>query len=244
MEREAYLMCEGRQKMDFQKMNLSVNNKKLLPVYIGGAVLALALGIVIFATVVAQAASTFFAVMGSIMGVLSILEALAIAAFIFLSYEGEANFFLYDRKTGRNLTEDELTFDRINARMGYYMTLIAASQEQMWERNILERNDARFGEGQVYKPLTAYKMLYDLAELDKPAYWELFTGADPETITTLCKVLTSCGEGKMADALLDVYEGAESIDDIEDVRDFIKGNAKYLRRRMREYVLKHIEEFY
>lgn len=225
-------------------MNFSANNKKLLPVYIGGMALSLLMGILVFILVVAQAASAFFATVGSILGVLAILEAVAIGLFLFLSFEGEANFFLYDRKSGRNLTEDELTFDRLNARMGYYMTLIAESQEQMWERNVLERDDPRFGPEGVYKPLTAYKMLYDLAELDRPETWELFTGASPETITTLCRVLRSCGEETMANALLDAYEGAESVDDTEWVRDFVKGNAKYLRRRMREYVLKHIEEFY
>ena len=226
------------------EMNFSANNKKLLPVYVGGAVLSLILGIVVFAVVVAQATSAFFATMGSIIGVLAILEALAIGLFILLSFDGDANFFLYDRKTGRNLSEDELTFDRLNARMGYYMTLIAASQEQMWERNVLDRDDARFGENEVYKPLTAYKMLYDLAELDRPEAWELFTGAAPETITTLCRVLRSCGEEQMSDALMDAYEGADSVDDIAWIRDFVKGNAKYIRRRMREYVLKHIDEFY
>ncbi len=225
-------------------MNFNANNKKLLPVYIGGILLSVVLGIVVFAVVVAQATSTFFAVVGSILGVLAFLEALAVGAFLLLSLDGEANFFLYDRKSGRNLTEDELTFDRLNARMGYYMTLIASSQEQMWERNVLERDDPRFGTDGVYKPLTAYKMLYDLAEIDRNETWELFTGAAPETITTLCRVLRSAGEEAMADALLDAYEGAESVDDVEWVRDFVKGNAKYIRRRMREYVLKHIEEFY
>lgn len=225
-------------------MNYSANNKKFLPVYIGGAVLSLMTGILVFILVVAQADSAFFATMGAILGVLAILEAVAIGVFILLSFEGEANFFLYDRKTGRNLTEEELTFDRLNARMGYYMTLIASSQEQMWQRNVLDRDDPKFGTDGVYKPLTAYKMLYDLSELDRPETWELFTGASPETVATLCSVLRSCGEAAMADALLDAYEGAESVDDIEWVRDFVKGNAKYIRRRMREYVLKHIEEFY
>ena len=225
-------------------MNLSANNKRSLPVYVGGAVLSLILGIVVFAVVVGQATSSFFATMGSIVGVLAILEAVAIGVYIFLCFDGEANFFLYDRKTGRNISEDELTFDRINARMGYYMTLIAESQAETWERNVLARDDARFGDNQVYKPMTAYKMLYDLGEIDSQSTWELFTGATPEAITAICKVLHGAGEVAMAKALLDIYEGAESVDDVEEIRDFVMGNTKYLRRRMKEYVLGHIDEFY
>ncbi len=230
--------------MIFSANDYSANNKKLLPVYVGGIAISLLMGILVFVLVVAKATSTFFATVGSILGILAIMEAAAIGLFLVLSFEGEANFFLYDRKSGRNISEDELTFDRINSRMGYYMTMISSSQEQMWQRNILERDDPRFGTDEVYKPLAAYKMLYDLAEIDRVESWELFTGASPEAITTLCRVLRACGEEAMSDALLDAYEGAESVDDVEWVRDFVKGNSKYIRRRMKEYVLKHIEEFY
>lgn len=224
--------------------DFNVNSKKLLPVYIAAMALSIIGGIVMLCTVVPNASSVFMTVMAVFFAVEAILLGLAILFYIILSHDGEANFFLYDRKTRRNLDESELTFDRINSRMGYYMTLISASQEQMWQKNILAREDARYGADGVYKPLVAYKMLYDLIELDRPETWELFTGAEPAVIDTLCRVLASCGESAMATNLMDGYEGAEGVDDIEWVRDFIMGNAKYLRRRMTEYILKNIEEFY
>lgn len=224
--------------------NLKVNNKKVLIVLVAVAAVAIIGGIILFPTVVASSEAAFVSVMATFLAIELLLTGAAILFFAFLSHDGDANFFLYDRKTQKNIDEDDLTFDRINSRMGYYMTLISSSQEQMWTKNVLASENVRFGQNGVYKPLVAYKMLYDLIELDRPKTWELFTGADSGVISTLCQVLASCGERDMSDTLLDAYEGAESVEDTDWVRDFIMGNAKYLRRRMREYVLKNIEEFY
>lgn len=224
--------------------NLKVNSKNTMILLYAMAGVAVLGGILLFPLVVAKAEAAFVSVVAAILAVELILLGAAILAFTILSHDGDANFFLYDRKSKRNISEDELSFERINSRMGYYMTLISSSQEQMWTKNVLAGANVRFGQGFVYKPLVAYKMLYDLIELDRPETWELFTGADADVISTLCRVLASCGEKDMADTLLDAYEGAESVQDVEWVRDFIMGNAKYIRRRMREYVLKNIEEFY
>ncbi len=224
--------------------NLKVNNKKVLIVLLAVAAVAILGGIILFPTVVASAEAAFVSVMATFLAIEMLLTGAAILFFAFLSHDGDANFFLYDRKTQKNIDEDDLTFERINSRMGYYMTLISSSQEQMWTKNVLAGENVRFGQNGVYKPLVAYKMLYDLIELDSPETWELFTGADAGVISTLCRVLATCGERDMSDTLLDAYEGAESVEDIEWVRDFVMGNAKYLRRRMREYVLRNIEEFY
>lgn len=224
--------------------NVKVNSKKVSIVILAMAAVAILAGILLFPLVVAKAGSGFMKAMSTILAVSALLEGAALVFFWFLTHDGDANFFLYDRKTQRNIDEEDLTFDRINSRMGYYMTLISSSQEQVWEKNVLGSDNARFGKSGVYKPLVAYKMLYDLIELDSPDLWELFTGADASVISALCRTLASAGERDMADALMDGYESAESVDDIEWVRDFIMGNAKYIRRRMTEYVIKNIEEFY
>lgn len=224
--------------------NLKVNNKKVLIVVLAMACVAILGGILLFPLVVAKAASGFMAVTSGIVAVTAILIGLALLFFWFISHDGDANFFLYDRKTQRNIDEDELTFDRINSRMGYYMTLISSSQEQVWSKNVLDGEGTRHAQDAAYRPLVAYKMLYDLIELDTPEVWTLFTGSDASVISALCRTLSKCGESEMANTLLDAYEGAESVDDTEWVRDFLMGNAKYIRRRMREYVLNKIEEFY
>ena len=224
--------------------NMKVNSKKVSIVILVMAFVAILGGILLFPLVVAPAASAYMTVMSSILAISALLEGLALLFFWFLTHDGDANFFLYDRKTQRNIDEDDLTFDRINSRMTYYMTLISSSQEQVWIKNVLGSETVDFGHDDVYKPLVAYKMLYDLIELDSPDLWELFTGADASVISSLCRTLASAGERDMADTLMDGYESAEGVEDIEWIRDFIMGNNKYIRRRMKEYVLENIEEFY
>ncbi|MBQ9780866.1 MAG: hypothetical protein IJW00_07955 [Clostridia bacterium] len=224
--------------------NLKVNSKKVMIVLLAMAGVALLGAIILFSTVVANAEAAFVSGTAAVLAVELILISVAILAFLLLSHDGDANFFLYDRKAKKNISEEELTFEKINSRMGYYMTLISSSQEQVWTKNVLASDNIRFGQNGVYKPLVAYKMLYDLIELDSPDVWELFTGADADVISSLCRTLSYCGERDMSDALLDAYESAAGVDDIEWIRDFVMGNAKYIRRRMRDYVLANIEEFY
>ena len=239
-----YLNAACMEGSFYMNFNVKVNSKKTLLILLIMAGVAILGGILLFPLVVAQAEAAFVATVSTILAIELILLGVAVLVFTVLSLDGDANFFLYDRKTQRNVSEEDLTFDRINSRMGYYMTMISSSQEQLWTKNVLAGENVRFGQNAVYKPLVAYKMLYDLIELDRPETWELFTGADAAVISTLCRVLSSCGEKDMSNTLMDAYEGAESIDDIEWVRDFVMGNAKYIRRRMRDYVLKNIEEFY
>ena len=87
-------------------------------------------------------------------------------------------------------------------------------------------------------------MLYDLVELDRPENWSLFLCATPAVIDPLLDALEENGEEAMAKALYHAYNSASSRDDTEWLRDFLMGNAKYLRRRMLGYVQKNIEWFY
>ena len=87
-------------------------------------------------------------------------------------------------------------------------------------------------------------MLYDLVELDRPEGWALFLCATPATIDSLLDALEENGEEAMAKALYHAYNSASGRDDTEWLRDFLSGNAKYLRRRMLGYVQKNIEWFY
>ena len=154
-------------------------------------------------------------------------------------------FFLYDTKIQRNIPVEELSFDRVNSRMSYFLTTLSTSQEKLWADNTLADNGTgRFGVGDVYRPLTAYKMLYDLVELDRPEGWALFLCATPATMDSLLDALEENGEEAMSKALYHAYNSASGREDNEWLRDFLSGNAKYLRRRMLGYVQKNIEWFY
>ena len=90
-------------------MNLNV--KKLIPVLYAVAGVCLLGGILLFALAVPNAASAFYTVMFVLLAILCILLAGCIVYYIYLSSDNDANFFLYDRKTGTNSSPEDLTFD-------------------------------------------------------------------------------------------------------------------------------------
>lgn len=201
-------------------------------------------GILMLALLVPGAASVFFKVCLAIISILCILMGVGLLFCLYLGRDNDPNFFLYDTKTARNIPEDELDFERVNSRMSYFMTTITTSVEKLWSENALDADPARFGVNEVYKPLAAYKMIYDLAEIDTPAGWRLFLNATPATITTLTETLLEIGEDALAKTLIKAYNTASNSDDYEWLSDFLKGNKPYISRRMTAYVRKNMEWFY
>ncbi len=223
---------------------MKINVKKLIPCIIAASAVMLIGGILILIFGVSGAGSSLTKVLVAIEGALAIVIGLILGYIVILSRDDDANFFLYDRRTSKNIRPEDLTFERINSRMGYYMSLISSSQEQMWQKNVLGRENDRFGPNDVYKPLAAYKMLYDLAELDRMESWVLFNEADAEIISSLTAALKMNGEDEMARTLRFLYDEATGPEDIDRVRDFVMGNAKYIRRRMQKYIMDNLEWFY
>ena len=223
---------------------MKINSKNMAIVLLIVAGVLILGGISLFLFLVPSAAS-FFKVCLIIIGVLCILMGLGLLFTLYLGRDNDPNFFLYDTKAQRNLPVDELTFDRVNSRMSYFLTTLSTSQEKLWADNILADNGTgRFGVGDVYRPLTAYKMLYDLVELDRSEGWALFLCATPATMDSLLDALEENGEEAMSKALYHAYNSASGRDDTEWLRDFLSGNTKYIRRRMLSYVQKNIEWFY
>ena len=201
-------------------------------------------GVVMLALLVPTATSTFYTVCLAAISVLCILMGVGLLLALYLGRDNDPNFFLYDTKSGRNIPESQLTFERINNRMGYFMTTLSTSLERLWSDNALDAAPEKFGVNEIYKPLAAYKMVYDLAEIDSPEGWRLFLNASPAAIKTLTDALSLNGEEAMAQTLIKAYNTASSSDDYEWISDFVKGNKPYISRRMTEYVRKNMEWFY
>ncbi len=201
-------------------------------------------GIVLLAFLVPGASSTFYRLCLLAISILCLLIGMGLLFWVYLARDNDPNFFLYDTKTGRNINTSRLTFERVNSRMSYFMTTLSTSQERLWSENVLAINPGRFGVREIYKPLAAYKMLYDLVEIDRPEGWRLFLCASPATIDTLADVLHRAGETDMAQKLHAAYDNATGCDDFEWIRDYLGGNEKYIRGRMMGYVQKNMEWFY
>ena len=201
-------------------------------------------GICMLALLVPGAASLFYKVCLAIISIFCILIGLGILLYLFIGRDSDPNFFLYDPKTGRNIDVDELNFDRINSRMDYFISTLTTSGDLLWTENALAAPADKFGIREIYRPLVAYKMLYDLTENDNFNGCRTFLNAPSTTISALADALRKNGEDTMVNTLIKTYNSATSADDFEWLSDFLMGNKAYISRRMTGYVRKNLDWFY
>ncbi len=162
--------------------------------------------------------------------------------YMYVSRETDPNFFLFDQTLRKNIPTDRLTFALVDERMMFYLTLISESDDELWRGDVLARAEETFGREAVYRPLVVYKMLYDLTVADDEEHWRLLEEADAPVMRLLVRALRQGNDGELAQALVDLYR--QDDDGEENIRDFLKGNQKYLRGRMLRYVKQHIDYFY
>ena len=152
------------------------------------------------------------------------------------------HFFLYDKNLGKNIKPAELTFDIVNRRMTYFMTRMASSERQVWTANIVGSDDERFGKNDVYRPLMAYKMIYDLTEHNSPAYWQLFAKADVAIVSSICDALSDNDDAQLGATL--VFLRQHHAGNIDKISHFFMDNRAYMQKQMVKYVLAHVDSMY
>ncbi len=205
------------------------------------AVICMVGAILILAIPVARADAVYKQVLGIIISVLMIVLSLLLCFYVWLSRDTEPNFFLFDRTKKRNIAPEDLTFKLVNERLGFFLTCVSQSAEELWTEAVLE-NDSKLGYRGVYRPLLAYKMLYDLADKNNDTYWEYLQNASAGTVNALCEALAQGGETKMVEAFRYLMENMR--EETTKVRSFISGNQKYIRGRIMAYIKTNIELFY
>jgi len=223
-------------------MNRNEKIKRLMPLaMLLIAFLSLVAAIIVLVSA-ASADASYKKVLLRISAVLFfVLVGLALYYF-YLTRESDPNFFLFDQTTRKNVPVDQLTFGIVNEGMDFYLSLISDSDEELWQGGVLAKNDGSFGREDVYRPLVAYKMLYDLTDRDDDVQWRLLEFAEVTTIRLLTRALKQGGDADMAQAIVELYRGEG--EEGENLRDFLKGNQKYLRGRMLRYVKQHLDYFY
>ena len=152
------------------------------------------------------------------------------------------HFFLYDKNLGKNVKPSELSFETVNQRMTYFMTRMADSERQVWSANVVGSDDERFGKNDVYRPLMAYKMIYDLTEHNSPEYWRLFASADIAIISSICDALSDNDDAQLGATLVFLRE--HHAQNIDKISHFFMDNRAYMQKQMVRYVQAHVDSFY
>ncbi|MBR2020655.1 MAG: hypothetical protein IKA05_09690 [Clostridia bacterium] len=219
-----------------------MNLKKILPVIVAVVgVLSLVGALLILILALPKADAAYKRVLEILVSVLMLLLAGLAALYLYITRDSDPNFFLFDRAKKRNMPVENLNFEIVNERMNFYLTRVCESSEQLWRGDVLE-SDRKLGFRRVYRPLLAYKMLYDLAEKNEDSYWELLLSASPATLNSLFSALEQGGEREMVKAFRYIVDNYRN--NPEKIKDFVCGNMRYVRGRMLGYIKRNIELFY
>jgi len=207
-----------------------------------GIFISLIIGIVaLYFSSTSQDGNPVVRVFVMIIGVMGLVMAVLIMLYLFETRETDPNFFLFDRKKKKNIIEEELTFKIVNDRMTFFLTLVSTGTEQLWRENILDL-DNKMGYKQVYRPLVAYKMLYDVIDYNDEINWNYLFSAPEEILSALYSSLEQAEENEFTSAFRFIMKNY--INDKGKIKSFLCVNEKYLRSQMLKYVKKNIEMFY
>ena len=216
-----------------------MNQKKLklvLAIVSGVALLAAILVLVLSLTVIQN---TVTRVIMIITAVLFLALAGEVFYLFWIAGDSRANYFLYDSRQGRNISVQKLAFQTVNVRMNRFLSGYAPSEGKLWTDKILDNPYLEMDD--AFKPLVAYKLLFDLAEHDSESGWKCFELASYETVEFLCHALETSGDEEMAQNLRQM-KAATPIN-LKYVRDYLVRNRQYLKEKMRRYVCDNIQQF-
>lgn len=160
---------------------------------------------------------------------------------LWLYQDREENYFLFDRRLGKNIRVEELTFRMVNEKMSAYISDHFENSEKLWMGNAWIRGDS-FGANGEYRALVAYKMLFDLADKDKVDDWDFFAETSADTITRLCETIAGSGDRNLAQKLMYIRQNCGV--EITPLRSLVLSNKKYLASRMLGLVRRNIEWYY
>ena len=178
-----------------------------------------------------------------IIGVLLLIMAALLVYLLYVSRDRDPHFFLYITSTQKNMPLDQLTFTQVNERMTMFLELLSEQPGMIWSDGYLENNH-RYLAKEAYRPLVAYKMLYDLTVEDSDEWWAQLECASEDTVELVAYALQNAGESELPETLMELHRKATNREGCERLRDFLYTNQKYLRGRMLRYVKQNWEVLY
>ena len=175
-----------------------------------------------------------------VVALLSLALAGELAYLVWFSDTGDApNYFLYDSNTKKNVSVDKLTFGVVSKRMDRYFANYAPSEGKLWTDGVLDAPGINMEE--AFKPLVAYKLLFDLADRDMEKGWKCFEAASYQTVDFVCSSIEMNGEAEVAGNIRKMKQIQPF--QVRYIRDYLVSNKDYLQTKMMMYVRDNIEKF-
>ena len=173
-----------------------------------------------------------------VIAAVSLCAAGELAYLVWFSRGGDTpNFFLFNESTKMNISIGDLSDKRINDKMMEYFSDYAPSEGKLWTGNILVNCEME----EHFKPAVAYKLIYDLAVIDKDAGWKCFDLASVETVDFIASAFEKNGDVDMA-GYIKQFKHVQPLN-IPQFREFIISNKDYLGMKLCSYVRENIDRF-
>lgn len=217
-----------------------MNKKKFnLVLLIAAAVFVIIAIVLLIVGIIYSVDHLFTKIMIFVVAALSLALAAELAYLCIISVDKHPNYFLYDGKSKRNMPIEQLTFSVINSRMNRFFAGYAPSEGKIWTDGILDNPNLDMPE--EFKPIVAYKLLFNIAHMNVDNGWKCFEVASVQTIDFICRGLEQNGDGELAKNLR-LMKSAQPFQ-ITYVKEYLVNNKAYLQAKMFRYVRDNIEKF-
>ncbi len=213
------------------------NKSKLILLGATAASVILAIGLLAFGIVYdgsAFAKSVLF-----IASFVLLLFGVELGYFFVLSRNVKPNYFLFNSSFNINIAPEKLTFDIVDKKTNGYLSGFARSEAKIWTDGVLENN--RSAIAREFRPIIAYKLLFDIAESDSEGAWKCFVLASQKTVDCIAEGVAQNGDVQMAAAIRQL-KAANPIN-MKQTREFLISNKPYIKKKLFKYVLDNIDKF-
>ena len=215
------------------------DNLPLIFIILGGLLIIGAVLVAIFgAGSTVGTVKVFYVILTALM---ALLGCVCIYFATVISGGEDPNFFLYETSTKTNMPVESLTFDHVNKKMTYFMSHLTKTAKDIWENDVIGSENELFGEEDEFRPLAAYKALYDLGTRGNEALWALYISASDDIIVSLVDALAAAGDVELGKAIRYLHKNAEG--NAEKTKHFLSDNNIYIQKKMLKYIRDNINKF-
>ncbi len=184
----------------------------------------------------------FLKVMFILFGIALLLLGCSLLFFaLTLVHDEKANYFLYSSKTKSNIALDKLDFDTVDKKMTHFMSKLVPNAARVWTENVLVGHEEIYDGNEAYKPLVAYKILYDMCERANESVWNLYLICDSTIVDSIVEQLEQNGDDELGKAFKFLHSNSSG--KYERCEKFLADNKKYIQNKMLKYVKTNIAKF-
>lgn len=151
------------------------------------------------------------------------------------------NYFLYDKKTKKNMPVSGLTFSEIHKRLVKYMSLFRRGGK-LYIGDFFANNSPV---PSSFRPLLCYELLHEMSEdggnVEKA---KMFLSFGRDCAQAFYDNLMNAGECELSRDIMNFFESYSSENEVsEEFCRYITDRRDYIENRMVRYTAEHIEEF-